>query len=295
MNTTSSETICTFLGTGAAEGVPAAYCRCGACARARAVAGKEIKSRSSLRVGARHQIDLGPDYYLQMIRHGMDMHEVMHLLITHTHEDHFAPAAVTDRFMSADVPEGAVSLYLSRPGVKYLEQIIRSHGFPDREIAKIRETIRIVPLEYFRHYEIGDLAVETVRGNHTAWGEDEKSINYLIRNESGRSLLYAADTGYYEDESFEYLSDKRVDVLVLECTFAGRTDRGVRPSGHLDFDSYIEMVSRMAADGFIDEETRIFSTHLNPHQGLTHEALQRRFDETEYNVTVAYDGLELSL
>ncbi len=36
-------------------------------------------------------------------------------------------------------------------------------------------------------------------------------------------------------------------------------------------------------------------TYINPHQGLTHHEMQRHFDESPFEVTVAYDGLRVKV
>ena len=76
-----------FLGTGAAEGAPAAYCRCDTCQGVRQRGGVELRTRSSLRIGPHHQIDISPDQYQQTIAAGDDTYDVEYILVTHTHED----------------------------------------------------------------------------------------------------------------------------------------------------------------------------------------------------------------
>ena len=114
---------------------------------------------------------------------------------------------------------------------------------------------------------------------------------YLITLPDGGKLLYALDTGYYTDETWEYLRGRQTDTLIMDCTFAGRTDRGEYPSGHLDGASFVKMLEKMNSSGFIGPRTKIFATHFNPHQGLTHDGIQEFFDRSAFSVTVAYDGL----
>ena len=116
-------------------------------------------------------------------------------------------------------------------------------------------------------------------------------MNYLFRFPNGQRLFYALDTGYYAEETWTYLKDRKTDILILEATFGGKTDRAEYPDGHLDISAFIKMLERMTSIGFIDDHTRIFATHINPHQGLSHDELQARFDATDFTVTVAYDGL----
>jgi phosphoribosyl 1,2-cyclic phosphate phosphodiesterase len=167
--------------------------------------------------------------------------------------------------------------------------------FSAKDLHWIAEHLTFVGLEYFREYAVGGLTVETVKGNHTARGVDEYSINYLVAMPHGKKLLYACDTGYYTDDTWEYLSGRRVDTLILECTFAGRTDRGEFPGGHLDFPSWFKTLERMAGIGFIDERTAVYATHFNPHQGLDHFEINDRMRRSAWHATAAHDGLRIEV
>ena len=284
-----------FLGTGAAEGIPAAYCRCSACEGVRKRGGREIKSRSSLRVGSRHQIDVPPDCYWQMIRHNTDMHDIEHVLVTHTHEDHFSIPALTDKLMAQQTNGKHLTVHLGREAKDTIERLIAALPLSAEEIRRLREGFTLTALDYFAAHTAGELFVETVMANHRVGEGNERAINYLVTNRDGRTLFYALDTGFYLDETWDYLRGRHTDLLIMDCTFAGRTDRSEFPSGHLDIASFLKMLERMAGMGFIDSETRVYATHFNPHQGLTHDGIQRRFDESPFAVTAAYDGLEVVL
>jgi phosphoribosyl 1,2-cyclic phosphate phosphodiesterase len=110
-----------FLGTGAAEGSPAAYCRCDTCRGVRQRSGVELRTRSCLRIGPHHQIDLGPDSYFQMIRAGTDLYDVEHVLVTHSHADHFSLQALLDKQMSRETNRKPIRLYMSAPARTYIE------------------------------------------------------------------------------------------------------------------------------------------------------------------------------
>ncbi len=282
-----------FLGTGAAEGAPAAYCRCETCQGVRKRGGLELRTRSSLRVGLHHQIDVSPDHYRQTIAAGLDMYDVEHVLITHTHEDHFTLSALTDKQMSSETNGKPLSVYLSRPARTYVEGMIAGVPVSDKDRRWIDENIILVGLEYFHEYTIGGLSVQTLKGNHTARGVDELSINYLVGLPNGKRFLYACDTGYYQEETWAYLAGRRVDTLILECTFAGRTDREELPDSHLDLASWLKTLERMSGIGFVDDRTAVYATHFNPHQGLSHFEIQDRLQRSAYRGTAAHDGLRV--
>jgi phosphoribosyl 1,2-cyclic phosphate phosphodiesterase len=284
-----------FLGTGAAEGVPAVYCRCAVCQSARLRGGKEIRTRSSLRVGPHHQIDISPENCAQMIRAGTDMYDIEHVLVTHTHADHFAFSALMDKGMSRTTNGKPISVHLSEPAKRYLEESILRLSLSDKDRRWIGDNLALNGLRYFQEYTIGGLDVRTLKGNHIAHGVDEYSINYLIGLPGGKTLLYACDTGVYQEETWEYLAGKRADILILECTYGGCTDRGEFLKDHLDIASFLAMLARMGDVGFIDSHTALYATHINPHQGLDHHGMQERLRSGPYHATPAYDGLRLEV
>jgi len=284
-----------FLGTGAAEGAPAAYCRCQACQGVRQRAGVELRTRSSLRIGAHHQIDVSPDQYRQTLAAGVDMFDVEHVLISHTHEDHFTLTGLTDKQMTRLTNEKPVTVYLSQPGRAYVEKMAAAVPMTEKDREWLRRNIVFVGLEYFHEYSVGGFTVQTVKGNHTARGENEYSINYLVGLPNGNKLLYTCDSGYYLEDTWEYLAGKRVDTLILECTFAGRTDREEFPGGHLDLASWVKTLERMAEIGFIDGSTAVYATHFNPHQGLSHFEIHDRIQRSRWRATAAYDGLRVEV
>jgi phosphoribosyl 1,2-cyclic phosphate phosphodiesterase len=282
-----------FLGTGAAEAIPAMFCRCDYCRRARESGGKDLRTRSSFRIDARHQIDMSPDCYQQSIANGVDFFELEHLLVTHSHDDHFAFMQILSRDCAVPQFRRPLYIYLHKTAARWATELALKYAGSSQALDFLLSEYRLVPLSYFQSFRAGDLEVETLKSNHRGYGEDEWGLNYLIRLADGRSLLYATDTGWYGDETWEFLSGKRADIVVLEATYGGRLDRGERPEDHLDARSSMAMLERMASTGFIGDSTRVFITHINHKHGLLHDELQREFDRGTVHATVAYDGLRI--
>lgn len=279
-----------FLGTGAAEGIPPLFSRNEETRRVRNEQGPDLRTRSALKIGEAYQIDFGPDVFFQSIRCNCDFYELEHLLVTHMHSDHFQVEALVAKEMPYDTNGKPIHLYASRPGVRWLERHLESSFGPNPLTRKpLADHYPVTVLDYFQEYSIGELTVRTVRGNHRAMSEDEFPINPLIVLPNGKRLLYAVDTGYYDEESWEYLSDSQIDLLIMEATFGGRSDRGEYPAGHLDAYSFVRQVERMAALGVLDEQTPIFATHINPKHPWNHEQLQAFFHEQPFSIRVAYD------
>ena len=82
-----------YLGTAAAEVVPALWCTCDTCRKCRQNGGKDIRRRASYLIDDDTMVDFGPDANWQVREFGIDLSAIRRLLITHPHEDHLDPAA----------------------------------------------------------------------------------------------------------------------------------------------------------------------------------------------------------
>ncbi|WP_256217455.1 MBL fold metallo-hydrolase [Paenibacillus sp. OV219] len=284
-----------FLGTGAAEGLPCYYCRCDYCNEVRKRRGKDIRTRSSFRIDGKHQIDFSPDIFSQMNTLGLDVFDLEHLLITHTHEDHFDLAEIIAKECAVDPHPRPLNIYLSKPALSWAERLMDGYSthLSKEQRSELKSRYVLVPLEYYETYSIGELLVTPVKGSHRAFGEGELANNYLIVLQSGKRILYASDTGWYSEETWGYLEGKKLDMLIMECTFGGRQDRGMHVEGHLDIPNFLLMLERMQAIGLIDAQTPIYATHINHKHDLLHDDMQLVFDQSGFNVQVAYDGLEI--
>lgn len=284
----------TFLGTGAAEGAPSYFCRCQLCSRIREAGGPNIRSRSSFRIDAQHQIDFSPDIFYQMTKLGLDVFDLEHLLVTHTHKDHFDVGEIMSKLNRIEHNHKPLHIYLSEPAAEWSGKLLEVYGLdaaPGRSDWGGRFIIH--PLRYFESYEAGRLRVTTVPGNHYAMGRNEMAINYLIALPDGRKLLYASDTGWYTEETWRFLEGKSVDLLIMECTFGNREGYPKYAGSHLDIPNYVLMLERMKEIGLVNERTPVWATHINTAHQLLHDEMQEEFDRTGHRVVVEYDGLSI--
>ncbi|HKJ85885.1 MAG TPA: MBL fold metallo-hydrolase [Spirochaetia bacterium] len=291
----------TFLGTAAAQGVPPVYAS--DLERGPAAHGKDLRTRSAIRIGQEHQIDAGPDTHWQLAREGMSWFDLEHLIITHTHSDHFYFDGILQKSNARENNGRPLNVYMSE---KALDWFMRSWCFlgtlrapTDDDIAVMTETLsdwyRFHTLRFFEFTTIGDLSFCPIPGAHHGRLAEEQAMNYIVEFGNGRRLLYGLDTGYYDDTVFEFLSSMQLDTVVLDCTFGGRTDRPEQPYGHLDCRSLIKVLERMSSGGTIRASTPIYATHINPDQGLNHEQLNAWFMDQPFAVQVAWDGMKITL
>lgn len=295
MEPSPEDTRLIFLGTGASEAIPAAFCRCPHCQKARRDGGHDRRTRSAFRIDSRHQIDFGPDSAAQMASLGLDAFGLEHVLITHTHDDHFDVAELLARDCAFPASTAPLHIYLCSDGLDWARNLFRSYtgALSVQEEKKFFDIYRLVPVAYFQTFTAGALKATAIQANHRGFGAREWGLNYLVELPDGRSLLYATDTGWYGEQTWEFLSGCKADIVILEATFGGDTQRDPHPKGHLDVRSALLTLERMEAIGFVSDDTRLYATHINHKHGLMHADMQAAFDHSRFPVTVAYDGLTI--
>ena len=77
-----------YLGTGAAEGIPALFCHCSICQQARSIKGRNVRTRAQALIDNELLLDFGPDTYMHALMYDLELADIYHCLVTHTHDDH---------------------------------------------------------------------------------------------------------------------------------------------------------------------------------------------------------------
>ena len=132
-----------------------------------------------------------------------------------------------------------------------------------------------------------------VKGNHKALGEDEYSANYLYKGVGGKNILVACDTGYYSEETLDYLTGHRVDTLILDATHGYSKERGVRGDTHPNFYTFIELVQEMDRRGILTSSSQIYATHFSCSIHKPHHEIYQWFQEKDSRIKAAFDGLKV--
>lgn len=283
-----------FYGTSAAEGIPDPFCSCPVCMNARRVRGKEIRRRSMLRLNEETCIDLSADSFCQAIDYG-DFINLRNVLVTHTHEDHFAQMMLNVRNMAIDRSREPLHIYLTDVAYDIVDFMISSRPIMKGMTGEFLENgvVAFHRLEFGRTESIAGMEVTPLKGNHKG-NMDECCANYLIRMADGKMLYYGLDTGYYLEETFSVLNGVRLDYLISECTFGLAEGRGDTPGGHLDAFSCMKLFWQLYHQKTLSGGSRIYLTHINHYRG-THAELCEYFEQQRFpcRIEVAYDGMEI--
>ena len=261
----------TYLGTAAAEGFPALFCRCAHCAEARRLGGKNVRTRSQSLVNDDLLIDLPADTYMHLLQHGMEADRIRYLLITHAHQDHCYPG----------------ELKLRHPPYAHNMRADVLHVFCPRTVYEafdtIPENVELSVLTAFHPVEIGAYTVTPLPARHMFGTE---AFIYLIEGE--RALLYAHDTGYFYDEVFAYLKERGVvlDMISLDCT---NVDIPISDEdSHMGFANIGRVLDRLRADGVVRPHTKVLVNHFSHNGAPLHHLLEARANPLGYGVS--YDG-----
>ncbi len=275
-----------YLGTGAAEGVPAIFCNCNVCKTARLRGGREIRTRSQVWIDGCISMDFPPDAYMHSVRFGLDFSAMKHLFVTHSHMDHFyAHDFILRGYKYAHgMTEPTLHIWCNAEVAKVFAECTAREMTP-----QVGKGIELHVLKAYEPVCMDGYFVTPLPARHDC---KEDCFVYHIRK-GNANILYLNDTGRLYPEVYEYL--KRVgakfDLVSFDCTL-GKETRGEN-ARHMGIGDNMAVKAALEQCGVVDSSTRYVITHFSHNSGLLQETLAEM--EKEYGVTAAYDGLEIRL
>lgn len=275
----------TFLGTAAAEGVPAVFCNCPTCLNAKAKGGKDLRTRSQILIDDDTLFDFPMDTYMHMLRYNLDLSAVKRVFITHSHMDHCYPQEFCMRGgpFAKNMTADKVEVY----GNSKVCEMFKSDTA--REIRPaVQEGIDLKVLRPYDEVISGDMRIIALPASHTV-GE-QCLVYYLERG--GKGVLLMNDTGVLDGEVYSKLAKMRVNVrlVALDCTYGALRHGAGRHMGLYDI---VDQKSVMAQAGVITDDTIVIATHLSHNTDLDYDGISAL--AAEYGITVAYDGMTVDI
>ncbi|MBQ6847615.1 MAG: hypothetical protein IJO62_01710 [Clostridia bacterium] len=268
-----------YLGTAAAEGVPALFCECDTCKKARKVGGKEIRTRSQALIDGKLMLDFPADTYFHSLIHGISLKDVHSYLITHTHSDHFYPKDF------AMLGKGFANLKINTPpyrfygGAEMVKEALK-------HTANVGDRIELYALEPFKTYEIDEYKVTPLKANHGT----ETPFIYIIKSKD-KCMLYSHDTGLFTDETWDYLLKEKPYFNFISWDCCSGSKKNLDYTSHLCLGYIKDTVKRLNENGITDSKTKHCANHFS-HNGPDILYENRAVYEREGYI-MSYDGMEI--
>jgi len=249
------------------------------CQKARAKGGKDIRRRSAYLLGDTVMVDWGPDAYHSMIALNVDYAPLRHLLVSHSHQDHWMPEDLAFRRKGFSViPENSVLTVHGNQAV-------------GDKLKTVLDDLDVVALSYrravaFEERDLGDgLVGIPLPANHAP---DEEAFNWLVRTPEG-SVLFGNDTGWYPAESWDFLAGESLRVVFMDSTSGSIPAR----DHHMGCVVVVEVRDMMCKMGILAPGARFISNHFSHNGGMLHSDLYDFY--APHGIEVAYDGMEVAL
>lgn len=277
-----------FLGTGAAEGVPAMYCTCEVCKEIRRRGAVEYHTRSQCIVDEKIGIDFPPDAYYHSLMGGVELARMERLLITHSHMDHFyAHDFILRGYKYANRLDTKLYIYGNAEVCKVYEECTRRELRPE-----IAQNICVTEIAPFRPFDLDGYIATALLAQHS---KTEDAYVYLLEKED-KAYLHLTDTGRLPEETYAYLAEyfknrqNKVGLVTFDCTFLFYTAGEV--SRHMGLEDNRAVKARLELLGVVNEHTRYVITHYSHNANPVRENLEKA--EKQYGVVAAYDGMEIN-
>ncbi len=248
----------TFLGTGAAGGVPLYGCTCTACERA-AVAPRHVRRPCSALIehdGTRVLIDAGL----------MDLHErfapgsLDAIVLTHFHPDH------VQGLFHLRWGRGAPIAVYAPPDAEGCADLCKHPGLLDfRRLAK------------FEPQRIGGLSFSPLPLVHS-----KPTFGYAVQADDGTRFAYLTDTLGLPPLTEALLQAWQADGLAIDCSFPPQDDQ---PQGHNDWPMALAAIASV-------RPRRAWLTHIGH---ALDDWILRTAPALAANISVAQDGEQVEL
>ena len=265
----------TFMGTGAAEGWPAAFCKCEYCTKAWELGGRNIRKRSCTMVDDKILVDIGPDLLSHVHKHKLDLSLLDGILITHSHEDHLYPLNIGVANPPFATFDKKIKIYANKKSMAKIAPEVKPGG-----------NFELIEVKPFEKFTIGDYTIHPMLATHA--DDDENAIFYVIEKD-GKTFLNGNDTGVFPPETWEYLRKLKLDYVSLDTTMGGFDMREVTWTSHMNVEQVGNVKEELMEMGIASERTRFVMNHFSHNGGLLHHELEHEGEKI--GVAVAYDGL----
>ena len=273
----------TYLGTAAAEGLPALFCNCEFCKKARELGGKNIRTRSQAIIDDGLLIDFPADTYMHALNNKLRLDKVHTLIVTHSHSDHF---------YSKD-------LIMRQPPYGHAFEVNTLHvyctkGAYERFVREINGeepygSIEFHILKAFEPFTTNGYTITPLPARHQF---SEDAFIFIIEKD-GKRIFYANDTGYFYDKVWDYIKTNKIyfDLVSYDCT---NVEIPISDEGtHMGFENIARTKNLLEKMGAVDKKTIQIVHHFSHNGNPLHDNLERLAKPLD--MLVSYDGMAIEI
>ena len=277
-----------YLGTAAAERIPAMFCACDTCKRAMKAGGRNIMTRAQMLINDDLLVDFSGDTHSNFLKIGKTLCDVEYLLITHAHEDHFTFEDFFSRFkgIAYNTKAEKLKVYLSDVSYDIMMRGVKARGVSEKHLFERFEFITVKP---YTEFSVGAYTVTVLPACHAS---ENEALLFLIETD-GKTLFYGNDTGYFPEEIDDFLAErgKKIDLLSLDCT---KCDTEFKYNTHMSMSEGRRVADRFLKKGLLKEDTLLYYTHFSHNGGMIYDDM-KELAKQKYGFEVAYDGLTVTV
>lgn len=273
-----------LLGTAAFEGIPALFCSCDVCRESQALGGRNVRMRTSALVDNKIALDFTNDTLSHIIKYNLDFSKLEHLFITHSHSDHFNYFDLEAKLKWYTNPGNPVlNVYANDSCIRLVKPYLSEFG--DAE-----GYLNFHSIKPFESIKVDDYTITPIPARHITSFPGENSSIYIIEH-AGKRLLYGLDSGWYLDETWEYLESLHLNCLILDCTGGLLEFREI--GNHMSLEENGRVIKRLREKGAIDENTKLIATHFSHNGKVIYDRHCSEFEKR--GVIMSYDGMEIEV
>ncbi len=271
----------TYLGTAAAEGWSAMFCRCEYCMQAMKAGGRNLRTRSQALINDDLLIDFPADSLQHLQKNNLDFSAVTTLIVTHSHMDHFMPVDLhlrNSEYYAHNLSADKLELYGNERVLEILNE--DKTIYPDEPIS---EGLTVHLAKAYQPFRSGKYDIIPIHANHAP---EENALNYIV-SDGEKTLLYLHDTGLPFEETYNYLREQKIhaDLISYDCTFVNIPSSG----GHMGLDSCPVVRKRLEDIGVSDSNTVSVINHFSHNGAYIHDELVPSAEKLGF--LTAYDGM----
>lgn len=230
---------------------------------------KNARRSSSVLLDEKYLIDCG-DHCLESLRiSATDTSKITDIFITHLHSDHFNAGYIETLAQGKNQP-------------------IRLWVREDANLSELKN-VEIKRMKNAQQYFVNEeMSITGLQANH----DPNSYPQHFLFKINDKKFLYACDGAWFLTDTYDYLKNQRLDLLVLDAT-CGEKEGEYRIAEHNTLPMIRLMLPSLKTVGIIDEHTQIYLSHIAPSLHKPHEEIENSVKND--GLKVAYDGLELYL